>query len=791
MYILLLGLCISYQSFSQHRLSGTVSESGGAEIYFATIALYNQLDSVLYNGTTTDEQGYFELENIKNGTYYLEARMLGYKSITIENLNFPTTKEQKISLVLSEDIAVLSTVEVTAKVPLLEQKIDRLVVNVAENVTSLNGNLLDVMKKVPGVLVMGNKLSMAGQPSVTILLNGKSTKYLDVNTLLRNMPGDNIQRIEVIHQPGAEFDAEGTGAVINIILKRNSRLGTSGQVDIGIAKGNDWKYTTGISLNHYQGDLNISGRVGFKNYPEYEETRITRRVGGDTYSQESIDPYFNTSVNIDLGVDWNITDQQQIGFQNRYLDWSSKNTIITTTNIDFLAEESEDLELTTDNISDETWQLLTINPYYRFIIDTTGHQLNFDVNLIKIKSGGGSILQSESNSLNQELARQQFLQPGKTNIFTAQLDYVNPFSKNLKLLAGVKYSDASLDNNLIVLDEVQDEWKKDVNQSNHFLFDERIKAIYTKVEFNKNKWAGTVGLRYEESNSKGVSLSLDSVLTRDISKLFPSASLSREITKELGTTFNYSYRIERPRYSTLNPFVYFLDPFTFERGNPTLRPALTHSMKLNLTYEKQPFFGIGYKISNDAMVEVTEQNDVTGEASLTTVNLESLKNLNFKLLIPIDFLPGVSGYGGLITAYRKYDSEYLNEQFLRSKWDFTGFVQTSFNLPGKINSEVSAWYNSGGQEGIMNTSWTYGVDVGFSKKIFADKAKISFGVENLFARYLHADIQFANMDATFYNRWDGPVFNFQFSYKFGNQSIKSKNQSRTAKTNELDRAQKK
>ncbi len=790
-YQLLVAILFASTSlFAQSKISGTINNHQNEGIYFATIALYQQSDSSLISGTATDEKGFFTIENIKAGTYYLETSMLGFSTAKVDNLTFPKDNAKEITLTLSEDATTLSTVEVTAKVPLLEQKADRLVVNVAENVTSLNGSLLDVMKKVPGMLVVGDKLKMAGQPNVTILLNGKSTKYMDVQSLLKDMPGHNIQKVEVIHQPGAEFDAEGTGPIINIILKKNSLFGTNGNISVGVAKGEDWKHRTVLSLSHYQGKFNIHGSVGYKDYPYYDEMKLTRRIGNDIYDQQSIDPYENQAFNATLGIDWDLTKRQKIGFSSRYFDWSSDNLITNTTNINYADEEVQDLKLITKNTKEETWKMRTFNPYYRFEIDTLGQKIDFDVNLVSITNGGGNTLTSQELNHGVNFPSQQYLQPGQTDIITTQFDYTYPFSNTFKVQLGVKYSHADLDNDLQAADENEEgNWVNNPLQSNHFLFDEEVKAAYAKLSFNKDKWAGTAGLRYEDSQSKGYSITLDTTLTRDISKLFPSASLSREITKELGTTVAYSYRIDRPNYGSLNPFVYYLDPFTSERGNPSLAPAFTHSMKFNLTYEKQPFFNVEYKVTNDAMVEVTEQDDASGETFLTEVNLESFKNLNITLMFPIEF-KGVEGYGAIIANHGKYDSKYLDQDFFRSKWDYTAYLQAEFMLPGKITSEVTGWYNSGGQEGIVNASWLYGVDVGFSRKFLDDKARISLGVENILARFMHAEIRYANMDIDLYNRWDGPVFNFQFTYKFGNQHIKSKKGRRSSAADELNRAQK-
>jgi hypothetical protein len=231
-----------------------------------------------------------------------------------------------------------------------------------------------------------------------------------------------------------------------------------------------------------------------------------------------------------------------------------------------------------------------------------------------------------------------------------------------------------------------------------------------------------------------------------------------------------------------------LDQYTFQAGNPNLAPALTHSTKFNLAYQGQPFFNIEYKHTNDAMVEVTDQDDEAGTSNKTTVNLDNFKVFNVSLFFPLDFIPGISGYGGMIANRNQYDSPYLDQQFQATRWDYTGFLQANFKLPWDINAEVSGWYNSGGQEGLISSSWLYGVDVGVRKTILGDRLTISAGVENVLARYFRGDVVYSNMNIDIYNRWDGPVVNMQLSYKFGNQHMKQKKSHQSSASEELNRA---
>ncbi|MCF8246526.1 MAG: TonB-dependent receptor [Saprospiraceae bacterium] len=779
----------SQNAFSQSQITGTITNSKGDGIFFATVALHKQADSTVVMGEATNEAGKFTLKNIPDGQYFIQVNMLGYLDERVGDINLPADNRKNFDLSLDDDAKTLATVEVTAKAPLLEQRADRLIVNVENNLTSLNMNLLDVLKKVPGVLVVGDKLRMAGQSNVTILLNGKTTKYMDVDALLKDIPGDNIKRVEVIHQPGAEFEAEGTGPIINIITKKNSLFGTNGSLNAGIGKGENWRYNSSLNLSHYQGNVNINGGLGAGHNAWYEELNILRKVGNDVYKQNTKNTNPSNYLYGNLALDWDVTDRHRIGFSSRWTGSHRDYTIKNTTDVDYADATDGDLRLLTDNQRKSDWKMFTINPYYTFTIDTNGQKLDFDVNVARINSDGSNRLQPKELNYGLAFPGQLYEQPGSSKIFTTSLDYTYPFTKEISLQAGGRYSKADLDNDLRSSDEDSSGvYVPNPQQSNHFLFKEDIAAGYAKLNWKASKWAGTAGLRYEDSQSEGYSVTLDSTQNRHIGKLFPSASLSREITKKLGASVAYSYRIDRPSYGDLNPFVYYLDPYTYELGNPRLRPSLTHSTKFNLTYENQPFFNVEYKYTSNAMVEVTQQNDATGETFLTHVNLEAFKVLNISLFFPLDFIPKVSGYGGFIANYGQYDSPFLGEQFRQSKWDYTAFLQANFKLPGKVEAEVSGWWNSGPLEGIINSEWLYGTDFGVSRKFLDEKLKLSLGVENLFYRFYHGQVRYANMSLDVESRWDAPVYNFKLNYKFGNQHMKDKSGRQSSAADELRRA---
>ena len=190
------------------------------------------------------------------------------------------------------------------------------------------------------------------------------------------------------------------------------------------------------------------------------------------------------------------------------------------------------------------------------------------------------------------------------------------------------------------------------------------------------------------------------------------------------------------------------------------------------------------------MTQVVGQNDETGESFQTVVNLDRLENFGGSLFFPLDFIPKISGYSGVISNYVRYDSDYLGQRFDRSRWSWTGFIQINFKLPYDIQAEASGWYYSGGIEGILNSEYLFGTEVGFSKKFLDNKLKVSVGVDNPINRFFHGDVNFANLNASIVTEWDAPVVSLQASYKFGNQHVKSTKKRSSGASEELNRAQK-
>mgnify|MGYP003684180115 CR=1 FL=1 len=774
-------LLTSFCMFAQSTISGKVQDESKEFLSFANVVLYENESNKPLKAVIVEDDGTYTFNNVKNGSYIVEASIFGYKTERSIVLNIDAAKNVTFDFILKEDIPEnLDEVVVVAKKPVITQSAEKLVVNL-ENSEMVNSNVRDVMKKIPGVLITNNNLSYAGQSNVRILINGKQTNYMDMQTLLREMPADNIAKIELVQQPGAEYDADGSGALINIILKKNVKLGTYGTLKSMVGYVDDFTFRKSASIASFKDKINWQASASYSRGSWREDLQIVRRVGNDIFDQFSRSPFDPNTLRLSAGLDYYINEKHTTGISVRRTG-SSSNRI--TDNITNITSNGTMESLETDNKFERDWTLYVINPYYEY--DDEVNKITLDFNFVDYNSTNeNNLFQIGQSTVAYD--NQRYFQDADYHIYTYQADYKRKLSEKASLSAGFKYSDVDSDSDLQSL--VQNdtgEFVNNANQTNRFLIDENIMAAYAKLNVKLEDWSFSGGLRWEQSETVGTSQNLNTSLDRTIAKFFPSLSVTRNITEEIAANVAYSYRIQRPSYETLNPFVYYYDPFTFEEGNPTLKPALTNSFRFNLTYENQPFFSASYSRTNDALFQILAQNDTTSETSRTTINLANNENWSFSLFAPLSFVKGLEGYTGVIVNYNKFMSENLTPELNNSLWSMTWYTSAEYKLPWDIQSEVSGYYTSGGLDGQIEFDWIAGIDLAFSKKFMNDQLKVSVELEEILDRKFNGAINYDNINANIISDWPRRNVFLQLSYSFGKKYNKSKNRKNSA-GDEVDR----
>lgn len=774
-------LFASFSMLAQSTISGKVMDEAKQPLSFTNVILYETETNKAIKAVTVADNGTYIFKNIKNGNYTVEASLFGYKTEKSIVLKIESSKNATFDFILKEDLPEnLGEVIITAKKPVITQNAEKLVINL-ENSEMVNSNVRDVVKKIPGVLITNGNLSYVGQSNIRILINGKSTNYMDMATLLREMPADNIAKIELVQQPGAEYDADGSGPLINIILKRNVKLGTYGTLKTMVGYVDDFMYRTSASVASYKDKINWQASASYSKSSSREDLQLIRQVGDEVYDQISRSPYDPNTLRLSAGLDYYISDKHTTGISLRRTGSDSDRVTDNVTNI---TSNGTTEMLVTDNKYDKNWSLYIINPYYEY--DDEVNKLTLDFNYVNYNSDNENNLFQVGQS-NVAYANQRYFQDAKYKIRTYKADYKRVLGKDFTMSVGFKYSDVDSDSDLqSLVQNASGDFVNNSNQTNRFLIDENITAAYSKFNYSVNKWSFSGGLRWEQSKTTGTSQNLNTSLDRTISKFFPSLSVSREITDEISANIAYSYRIQRPSYESLNPFVYYYDPFTFEEGNPTLKPALTNSLRFNLTYENQPFFSVGYSQTDDVLFQIISQNDTTSETSRSTINLAENKNWSFSLFAPLSFIKGIEGYTGVIANHNSYTSKKLTPQLDTSKWSLTWFTSAEYKLPWNINSEISGYYTSGGLDGQIEFEWIAGIDIAFSKKFMDDKLKVSLELEEIIDRKFYGNINYDNVNANIISNWPRRNVFLQLSYSFGKKYNKSKNRKNSA-GDEVDR----
>jgi hypothetical protein len=365
--------------------------------------------------------------------------MLGFKSYILKE--FELTNDKIVTVVLKEETQTLNEVVVKSKRPVIKQTAEKLIVDL-EKSEMTNTNLQDVMRKVPGVLVTNNGISIAGNRGVRILINNKTTEYMDVETLLRDFPADNISKIEVIEQPGAEYEASGSAAIINIILKKNVRLGTHGSATLWVGEDEGFEYGSGFSIASYKNKLNWQARVNHSQPTWRDDLFLTRTVADTIYDQKTIEPYDPLNNSISGNVDYYINEKNSLGVSGSWNQRISTRTVDNTTNI--IKPNSTELLLTNNNY-DRDRTNFNINPYYEYRSET--ERLLLDFNYINFVNNSTNTLFDTPQSIEKFIDR-KYIQDGTYSIKTYRVDYSKEFTENFKFSAGSRFADVSTNNDL-------------------------------------------------------------------------------------------------------------------------------------------------------------------------------------------------------------------------------------------------------------------------------------------------------------------------------------------------------
>lgn len=583
---------------AQVAVSGKVFNDKGQPIEYAEVSLINAMDTTNIKTVLTDKAGKFSLSVVR-GNYTLSAVYLGQELV---KKNLSVTKNIHLGILKVSVVNQIGKVTVTAKKPLIEQKIDRLVFNVENSIASQGMSGMEALKNTPFIRVEeSGGISIVGKSGVSVMVNGRML-HLSGDTLttyLRSLRSDDIARIEVITTPPAKYEAQGNSGIINIVLKKNTKKGWSGSLS-GTYRRNQLNGFRGSAVLNYQSPSSrLNSSLKLSQYDEkYLIPGITRDFLGKNQNihedEDQKQTHYGTGLNYSL--DYKLGKQSNIGF---IYDYSGYKTNIYTDNKSIYTSENKvDSVLNTHQKQPrKTRPLHTLNTYYEWKLDSMGKKLSLTGNYLKY----ASTLSSDFNTRNLTTEKEYPVRnSSKTDdkIYSGQADLTLPYPK-IYVETGLKY--AFFDNQSAVKYEVKnaeryqdEEYHIQPEKSNIFNYKEQNYAAYLSLKKSLGKkWSVKAGLRYEYSIVKGKSKqekdkpSDNDKVDQTYGKFFPSVYIKYTPVKNHTFSLNYSQRINRPSLSDLNPFRWYSNAYSYYAGNPYLQPSYNYNVELSYLYKSR------------------------------------------------------------------------------------------------------------------------------------------------------------------------------------------------------------
>jgi len=784
-------LTLSFSSHAQKSLgkvSGQVIDGNTKTIEAATITLLRAKDSTVAKISAANKDGNFVFENVSEGKYFVSITAVGHTKGLSELFEITSTNTN-VTLKTIELVPVakdLAGVTVAAKKPLIEQKIDRTIVNVEASITNVGTSALEVLEKSPGVSIdKDGNISLKGKQGVQIYIDGRPS-YLsgaDLANYLRNLSSNQLDQIEIMTNPPAKYDAAGNAGIINIKTKKSKQFGYNGSISSTWSQGRYPKVSESFNLNYRKNKLNLFTTLGYNYRKNWQDLDIQRKF--IEHSTKEIKSYFDQesrikdegqSYNAKVGFDYFLNKKTTFGavftgYFNPGLFSNQSDVLISDANQVLL---SQTLAKTSN---DREWKNFSTNANFRHLLDTTGQEITADFDYLTYRTSNSQYLVNAYYDPNGMATKKPDTLlgslPQEIDIYSAKVDYTLPLKKGAKFEAGVKTSFVETDNNAIY-DSVNYAMRvPDYGRSNHFIYEENVNAAYANYTrpFSK-KWFGQFGLRLENTNATGDLVTTGEKFDRHYTQLFPTAFIQYKASEKNSFVLNYGRRIQRPNYQDLNPFILFLDKYTFEQGNPNLQPQFAHNIELTHSFKGIINTTLNYTKTTDIINEVLQQNTDKNETYVKKDNIAKQRQYGISVsasgTIKKFWTPNLWA-----NLYNNAFEGVINGDHVKTgATTLQANLQNQFKLGKTLSAELSGYYNSGGVQGVFQVKSFGMVNMGISQQLFKGKGTLRLTGRDVFRNQkIRGHVEYSNIDASFQQRRDSRQVALGFTYRFAKGKV--------------------
>lgn len=777
------------------NITGTIKDAKGEALSFANVFLYHAKDSSLYKAAAADAEGKFVIEDLQDNSYYLKVSSVGYTdffspSFVINNEN-PSISFANI--VLKESDVMLNTVQVTGKKPFIEQQIDKTVINVENSIVGSGSTALEVLEKAPGVIVdrQNDQIRLRNKSGVMVMIDGKQN-YMSAEALaqyLNNMPSDQIESIEIITNPSSKYEAAGNSGIINIKLKKNKNYGTNGILTTSVGNGflpratNDLvRASTNLNLNHRNAKWNIFGNGNVGRSRWYNDSDILRSTHYEgltsNFNQSSARTGGGIFYGFRGGADYFLSDKTTLGVVGDINIWNGK---MTNDGLTLISENNgaSTTRLIPYSINDMGNKSFSTNLNLRHKFNNKGKDMSFDIDYAGYRNNADQDFENTytvnpGNSTYRTFHKLN--QPTNINILSSKIDFTIPLENKVKLEFGAKSGYVFTDNNFTFENLINNVWQNDPTKSNHFKYKELINALYVNAGYAVGKWMFQGGLRAEHTHSDGHSYTTNDVNVRNYLNIFPTLFVNHTINDNNSVRYSYSKRVDRPNYQQLNPFLFFIDPYTYQIGNPFLNPQFTDSYEVTYTLKQQYSVSLSHAYTKHVMMQVLEQDDATRVTYQTDRNIASMKNYAANFSAPVSPAKWWNMHNTFSLYYNEFEDANVSGIPLRKgQLAYNIYIGNNFTMKKNWSAEASMWYNSPQVFGVIRlTKPQYAINAGVQKSFWDKKARLKLNVSDIFlTSFSKAEVTHANMNLVVANRYNARRVSLTFTYNFGNQNVKS------------------
>ena len=712
---------------------------------FATVTIYTTADSTLVAGGVTDLDGKFNIE-VKNDSYWLKLEFIAYEPLIIDQVN--VTKETPAVdlgvIALSQAAEVLSEVEVIAEKSSMQLALDKKVFNVGKDLANLGGTASDILDNVPSVTVdIEGNVSLRGSNAVRILVNGQPSTLIGLSNTdgLRQLPANLIERIEVITNPSARYEAEGMAGIINIILRKERGKGLNGSFDFNA--GYPTNYGAALNLNYRKEKFNFftSYGVRYRNNPGTSERYQTFY---DTAFTKFIDQVGTRerggwSNNIRLGTDVFFNKRNTLTSTFMYRISNEDNT--SETRFDSYIDSKDNLTESSRRFEEESEKEpnLEYSLVYKKTFETEGRE--FIVNL----------QYQESTEEEDAVYREAYFTPEGTpaNIaddnqrsnnkegqknWTLQMDYVHPFAKEGKFELGFRGSQRDITNDYLVEELADGEWLNLVGLSNNFIYNEDIYAVYAILGNKVKRFSYQLGLRLEHSEVLTELQQTNEVNDRSYTNLFPSAHLTYDMPQNNALQISYSRRLRRPRFWDLNPFFTFNNPKNIFGGNPNLDPEFTHSIEVgHLKYwDKASLSAAVYYRHTDGEIERIRRRVGIDSTETRPENLATEDAFGLEFTFSADVKKWWKVDGDMNFFRSITDGANQDTSFYVDTYTWFARLNNKITVAKDIDMQMRLNYRAPRETTQGKNKSMTSLDIGISKDILNKKGTLTLSVRDVF-----------------------------------------------------------